>query len=319
MAPTLAEITSYEFHEFDSFREHLRGWDTDPIQLDAGPLCLCWSRLRLEDFELAHLQANRRIADTSAVEPGSLGFSLSFEPMLWCGLEVPAGALLVLSPGRDQRATLPPGFRSIEIAASEKLLYRAGLLADVIDPRSFPPESCVLPLGPGLVAAFEELAGPLRRPAGEGISPSCAASMRRRALDLLRGALQGRGIPGIRSIPRYDLALAALRLVEDNPGNPLSVQELVQALGVTRRALEYAFSSALEISPAQYLRARRLNRVRRDLNARKPLNVTDAALRHGFGHLGRFSGQYRRLFGELPSQTRRSELLLSRLSESASQ
>ena len=35
--------------------------------------------------------------------------------------------------------------------------------------------------------------------------------------------------------------------------------------------------------------------------------------------LGRFSGQYRRLFGELPSQTRRSELLLSRLSESASQ
>jgi transcriptional regulator GlxA family with amidase domain len=138
---------------------------------------------------------------------------------------------------------------------------------------------------------FEELARLLHHLGGKGVSPSGATAVRRRTLDLLRSALQGRGIPGIRPVPRYDLTAAALRIVEANPGNRLSVQELVQALGVTRRALEYAFSSALEVSPAQYLRARRLNQVRRDLHARAPLNVTAAALRHGFGHLGRFSGQ----------------------------
>jgi len=303
----VTEIKSFEFRDFDSFREHLHGWDTDPVQLDAGPLHLCWDQLRLEDFGLARLQVNRRIADTAAIEPGGLCFALALEPMLWCGLEVPAGSLLVLSPGRDQRSTLRPGFRSVEITASEELLYGAGLLADAIDPRAFPPERCALPLEPALVGAFEELAGRLRHPSGEGVSPSGVAAMRRRTLDLLRSALQRRGIPGIRPVPRYDLALAALRLVEDSRGDRLSVQEIAQALGVTRRALEYAFSSALEVSPAQYLRARRLNRVRRDLHARAPLSVTAAASRHGFGHLGRFSGQYRRLFGELPSQTQRSE------------
>jgi hypothetical protein len=95
----VTEIKSFEFRDFDSFREHLHGWDTDPVQLDAGPLRLCWDQLRLEDFGLARLQVNRRIADTAAVEPGALGFSLSLEPMLWCGLEVPAGSLLVLSSG----------------------------------------------------------------------------------------------------------------------------------------------------------------------------------------------------------------------------
>ncbi len=60
--------------------------------------------------------------------------------------------------------------------------------------------------------------------------------------------------------------------------------------------------------PARYLLARRLNQVRRDLQASPSLNITDAALLRGFGHLGRFSQHYYRLFGELPSQTRRSEL-----------
>jgi AraC family ethanolamine operon transcriptional activator len=305
--PPVSEITSFEFRDFDSFREHLHGWDTDPVQLDAGPLRLRWDQLRLEDFGLARLQVNRRIADTSAVEPGFLGFSLGLEPMRWCGLEVPAGSLLVLSPGRDQRSTLRPGFRSVEITASEKLLHEAGILADAIHPPALPPERCVVPLGPGLVGAFEELARRLHHSAGNGGSPSGATALRHRALHLLRSALQVRGIPGIRPVPRFDLASAALRLVEDNGGDRLSVQELVQALGVTRRALEYAFSSALEVSPAKYLRARRLNQVRRDLHARAPLSVTDAALCQGFRHLGRFSGQYRRLFCELPSQTRRSE------------
>ena len=303
----MTEITSFEFRDFDSFREHLHGWDTDPVQLDAGPLQLCWDQLRLQDFGLARLQVNRRIADTAAIAPGALGFVIALEPTLWCGLEVPAGSLLVLSPGRDQRSTLRPGFRSVEIAASEKLLCEAGLLEEAIDPRAFPPERCVVPLGPGLVGAFEELARRLHRPAGNGLSPSGAAALQRRTLDLLRSALQKRGIPGIRPVARFDLASAALRLVEGNPGDQLSVQELAQALGVTRRALEYAFSSALEVSPGRYLLAHRLNRARRDLHARAPLNVTDAALRHGFRHLGRFSGQYRELFGELPSQTRRSE------------
>jgi AraC family ethanolamine operon transcriptional activator len=303
----VTEITCFEFCDFDCFREQLHGWDTDPVQLDAGPLRLRWDQLRYEDFGLARLRANRHIADTAAIGPGALGFVIALEPMLWCGLEVPDGSLLILSPGRDQRSTLRPGFRSVEITASERLLGEAGLLADAIDPRVFPPERCVVPLEPGLVAAFEELARCLRRPAGSGLSARWATAVRARAFDLLRIALEGREIPGIRPVPRYDLAAAALRLVEDDSGNQLSVRKLAQALGVTRRALEYAFASALEVSPGRYLLARRLNRVRRDLHARPPLNVTDAALRHGFGHLGRFSGQYRDLFGELPSQTRQSE------------
>ena len=34
--------------------------------------------------------------------------------------------------------------------------------------------------------------------------------------------------------------------------------------------------------------------------------VTTVAMRFGFVHLGRFAAEYRRMFGEIPSETRRA-------------
>jgi AraC-like DNA-binding protein len=36
-----------------------------------------------------------------------------------------------------------------------------------------------------------------------------------------------------------------------------------------------------------------------------PATIKEIAIEHGFVELGRFAGEYRRLFGELPSQTLR--------------
>ena len=54
------------------------------------------------------------------------------------------------------------------------------------------------------------------------------------------------------------------------------------------------------------VRRERLQRVHRDLlTAAAGDRVTDAAMRWGFFHLGRFSSAYAARFGELPSETRR--------------
>jgi len=64
----------------------------------------------------------------------------------------------------------------------------------------------------------------------------------------------------------------------------------------------------LGISPKRYLRLVRLNGVRRDLKSRAHearVKVQDVAARWGFSHMGHFSQDYKALFGELPSETRR--------------
>jgi len=66
-----------------------------------------------------------------------------------------------------------------------------------------------------------------------------------------------------------------------------------------------AFAGVLGVSPSRYLRLRRLVLVRAALRSpgRSWPTVREAALAHGFWHLGRFSRSYRDAFGEPPSRT----------------
>ncbi len=86
---------------------------------------------------------------------------------------------------------------------------------------------------------------------------------------------------------------------------PITVADVCVELGVCRRTLQYSFQEVLGINPVRFLRALRLNGVRRDLrNAATPANsVQDMAAKWGFWHLGHFVTDYKRMFGELPSET----------------
>jgi AraC family transcriptional regulator, ethanolamine operon transcriptional activator len=86
---------------------------------------------------------------------------------------------------------------------------------------------------------------------------------------------------------------------------PITVADLCIQLGVSRRTLQYSFQEVLGLNPVRFLRAMRLNGVRRDLKrARLPADsVQDLAAKWGFWHLGHFVTDYKQMFGELPSTT----------------
>jgi transcriptional regulator GlxA family with amidase domain len=69
--------------------------------------------------------------------------------------------------------------------------------------------------------------------------------------------------------------------------------------------LERIFRRELQMSPSQYILARRLAAVNHDLHRSRSngVRIAQIAMDHGFHHLGRFAGAYRAHFGELPSET----------------
>lgn len=89
------------------------------------------------------------------------------------------------------------------------------------------------------------------------------------------------------------------------PEDPPTLLALCREIGTSPRKLEYCFRDVLGISPHKYLRAVRLNGVRRELKRRDaaPVRVHDIAARWGFWHMGAFSAEYKQQFGELPSVT----------------
>ncbi|CAN5172498.1 helix-turn-helix domain-containing protein [soil metagenome] len=92
-----------------------------------------------------------------------------------------------------------------------------------------------------------------------------------------------------------------------NRNRPVTVPELCECLHVSRRTLQYCFEDVLGISPLQYLRVIRLNGARRELRQRLPdaRTVGDVAAQWGFWHLSQFSSDYRKLFGQSPSESLR--------------
>jgi AraC-like DNA-binding protein len=96
-----------------------------------------------------------------------------------------------------------------------------------------------------------------------------------------------------------------LELVRADPLGPLLIADIYQQLGISGRTVRAACQEILGASPRRYLVLRRMQMARCALQKADPdaARVTDIATEHGFWELGRFSVNYRQLFGESPIAT----------------
>jgi AraC family transcriptional regulator, ethanolamine operon transcriptional activator len=105
---------------------------------------------------------------------------------------------------------------------------------------------------------------------------------------------------------RTRLLRRACEIVDARLDSGLTMSELCSIVGTSRRTLESAFAEAFEVSPYEYVRAIRLNAIRRELLSEENAHVSigDIAARWGIWHTSRFAADYRKMFGQLPSRER---------------
>ncbi|EQB3342238.1 TPA: AraC family transcriptional regulator [Acinetobacter baumannii] len=94
--------------------------------------------------------------------------------------------------------------------------------------------------------------------------------------------------------------------IKEHLHEPLNVEILAEHAGVSVRTLFTGFKNYLGTTPMSYLKELRFEQAHLELMHNENLSVTDVAFKWGFTHLGRFSQEYKRRYGELPSSTRRS-------------
>lgn len=97
--------------------------------------------------------------------------------------------------------------------------------------------------------------------------------------------------------------------IEAHLEEPLTIGRLCAVAGVGERSLQKTFESRRGVSPMRFVVERRLAAAHLLLRDQVGTNdVTNVAVRLGFGHVGRFAQLYRTAYGETPSQTRRRAL-----------
>jgi AraC-like DNA-binding protein/tetratricopeptide (TPR) repeat protein len=104
----------------------------------------------------------------------------------------------------------------------------------------------------------------------------------------------------------------ALDAMHANVGHRWTIAELAAVAGASSRTLQRQFLAFLGKTPHAVLRDTGFARARRELlQGAGGEKIMDIAARCGFPHFGRFAVEYRRRYGETPSQTLKRQAVLS--------
>lgn len=101
-----------------------------------------------------------------------------------------------------------------------------------------------------------------------------------------------------------NLVYRAARMLEENCGSGLSLDELAARLGCTDRHLRRVFTAEYHVSPVQYLQTCRLL-LAKNLLTDTSLSVLEVAMAAGFGSLRRFNDLFKKQYNLSPTVLRK--------------
>lgn len=290
--------------EFDDIEEATQAIAHESLcyrQLDAGPIQVVLEVKERCDLSVMRAALNRRVDGSGFIEPGRFLFEFCLagdEAHIYSGQEVSPGDLYLADEGGGGHQLFKPGFDILSLNFSKRLL-----LAHSGEPLKVPAQGMVHQLDPKIAEAVVRLGSEFLR--GQ-LNEVQARHLADESARLLCGSL-----PQVRQQPyrrvsvteRAQLAGEARELLVECPD--MTLGDICSEIGLSSRNLRRLFTAAYGTSPGQYRLAVRLGSVRSELK-RSPHRkgvIASVAARHGFWHMGRFGAQYRRQFGESPSET----------------
>lgn len=310
-APRL--VLDQQFEDMDECGRSL-GWSFDFRQLDAGRLDARATLVATAAGSAAmRLELNRSFHQAGSPPERMLTFGIPDTGDLgWCGAEATSSHLVNFN--------LPGGFDGTNRAgfSGHTVSFRKDLVEDVQRVMGLDPDrpdglceratwtlsrDAVARLSWGLKAGFDAAIGVSEVP-----SEQVSEFFDFEAPTLILRAIAEGGAPQELPGPalRRRAVAAALDYLEANDHQPLTTAELCRQVGVSAPSLYRGFMERFGIGPKRYLYVRRLEGARRDLRSAPPeVRVADIANEWGFWHMGRFAADYRRQFGERPSETQR--------------
>ena len=300
----------------DAHAESLEKWQQSYDQLTAGRFLGVMREIWLGDMQLFRETTNQAVLQRGRAWCGAGTFGVPLEmdaDGFFCDERLGMNGMLAIAEDQDFELRTPRLFDVVGIAVNANCYhsivdpapeYAADRQMD--RPRVLACNEHLQELRTLLIDIFDALdADPLRLEA-----PQIQKTLRSALVGHLQASLQLAGDVSM-ALPNRNARKKIVDLARDhvlaNLQEPVTIGDLCEHLGVSRRTLQYCFQEVIGTNPVDFLRAIRLNNVRRELRAAThgAVQIADVAARWGFWHLSHFSNDYRALFGELPSATLR--------------
>ncbi len=306
----------------DEHAANLSRWNQTYDQLSPGAFAGEVRELWLPHAQVFVERTNRSLRQSCMAWPDAIWFGVPLPsaqaPATVGGTAIAHTDIAVRPGGTEFELRTPEDFGIFGIVVRAEELARYMDEVEHRDPASVLGQRAVLSVQPWARARLcrallEILSEAARHAPPDGIATADASEAAQACGDLqerllgslvtlLMAANDSAARPTITHINRQRTVQRIRDYLLAHAADPIAVPDLCRHFHLSRRALQYCFEDVAGMSPAAYLRALRLNGVRRDLRAGAgQRTVSDVAAAWGFHHLSQFAQDYRRMFGELPS------------------
>lgn len=300
------------FTDFDELARFYAGWRVGVEQISTGRFEGSVQLTRSRSLYAVEGWFSQSVTVRGTCNPAETAFILVEPvsgPAAWWGHRQEAGRLISVWPGGP--TDYHPARNSRNAGGTVPAAVLSWATREVLGDDPPPPPAGWATTAPP-PEAFATLARRLRQLLAAGTAdPQFLASPdgHRLEQECLRALVAAIHPPAGR--PRVDLPLpsraALVRRAEEmmraRLRDAVGAVDLCAALGVSDRTLRLAFRERYRMGPMVYYKTLRMNAVRAELKAAEPGTVAAVARQWGFHHLGHFAADYRRSFGERPSET----------------
>ena len=284
---------------------NLTDWEQEYDQVGPGRFYGRIDEVHLGELQLFNEHTGRALRQQCNVWPDSIwfGFPSKRQEMRINGQGVDSNDVLCRPGNTEFELVTPEKFDMLSIVVRTDELQGHALSQDielkVLDTSTYPR----LQLPERTLQNFRYLLRRIVRPEATQVDTLIHHDL----LILALLELLAKEKPNNRVAPSYTHRKAVVERIKDYVASagdvPVTMARLCEIGCTSRRTLQYSFETILGISPMQFLRISRLNRVKRMLSNGPTTSVSDAAAFNGFYHHSQFSADYKQLFGELPSET----------------
>lgn len=298
-------------HDVDDLNHAVSGSDLELVQLKPGRLDATLSQVSVGDLSIDSGTVNQNIRVRGTLDPErySLGMFRPGTRPTWNGNHLDSANALLFEPGRELNGFTTTTYSWVSVVIPRAWVSSICSTACSSTMLRFGADCRVLRPDPMKLDDLWRSVQPIFMPGSS--SPATADRDNWLLADVrnaLGATLSSMDTPPIRvttqTLAHFAMARRAERYMRERIAEPVCIDEVCGALHVSRRYLEYAFIDAFGTSPSRYQRLMRLHEVRRRLKILgNATTVTNEATRLGFAHLGLFSVQYKKAFGQSPSAT----------------
>ena len=291
------------FDDIDQYATMVDHADLRHMQLGKGSIQGLVELVATPNLVLGRHSINGHVRQTGATMKGYFTFFIpnrNCPPFYWNGIIICETRWAVLN-GSEFEGVLPAAFRGLPVMIEGKFLKERANVLGYEDAMKHIWSGMAVDIAPAKAKHVHDLGNMVLD------QPHSVILHDDQLCDAILSAFTSR------NSKKDEISQNALKEVVDwieNSSEITSVSKVCSQFKTPERTLRYAFQKRYGMGPKAFIQRVALNKVRSELKDPSNLQVSihQLAGRTGYWHMGQFAQDYRKLFGELPSETKKRSL-----------